>query len=588
MLQCSSRRAFSLDSISFITGSKERRAAISRINSKGQFIWNNDPTLNHSELSTKRRPNKKFKRNPFNFKICTNCSGKFSKSGLRKHWNNCTGNPFPGERIVVQLANVVEGRLHSEAVGELHNVLSTAHEDEEILAIRFDWIVIVYGNNLCLNLSKSFQQQNIRTYIRNTGKLLIAARRICSNITDFASLYDSSHCDAVVGAIHSIAGFDSTLKSFKSPGTAQALVTLVNNIGETVLIQYMKLKLIAKEDTATRFLRVFMMDAKLKILKMAIATKNQNRRRKTTDNIPCLNDVYKLATYLDEKRDACYIELTKRYSYAKWFLLAKLTLMSILAYNRKRVGDTQNILLSYFNKRQIVADHRDSSLISESSKEMIKSRMIIRGKKDFDVPLLLKHSYDACISLLLRYRKDAGVPDKNEFLFALPSKIGKIRVIDPCYLFREYSKSCGAENPTSLRGTNLRKQFASMCATMKLSDNDISNVAKFMGHSETVHRNYYRHNPFHQQLEQMPGLLEAAQGKRKITSIDVDQAEGESKRKRKKQDKVSDNDNVGQVRSYNAKGGTKEKRKKEAAQDKKKIKSESKRKRKKKDHQCPH
>lgn len=85
---------------------------------------------------------------------------------------------------------------------------------------------------------------------------------------------------------------------------------------------------------------------------------------------------------------------------------------------------------------------------------------------------------------------------------------------------------------------------------MELTDNDITNVAKFMGHSEKVHRNFYRSNPFQQQLEQMPELLERALCKRKITSDTVDPAEGESKRKRKKQESVS-----------NVKGETKQKQK---------------------------
>lgn len=183
-----------------------------------------DGKLNGGELSTSRRPNKQFQRNPFDFKTCANCSGQYFKSGLRKHWNECTGNPFPGERIVDELARVVEGRLHVEAVGDLHKVLATAHEDEDMLVVRFDWIVIMYGNDLCFNLSPTFQHQNIRTHIRNAGKLLIAARTICSDITDFASLYHVKHCNAVVGAIRTIAGFDSTSKTFKSPGTASTLV----------------------------------------------------------------------------------------------------------------------------------------------------------------------------------------------------------------------------------------------------------------------------------------------------------------------------------------------------------------------------
>lgn len=203
-------------------------------------------------------------------------------------------------------------------------------------------------------------------------------------------------------------------------------------------------------------------------------------------------------------------KLNERFSHGDWLHLAKLTLMSVLVFNRKRVGDTQNILVKQFEKREIVAKHKD---VHEETKKMIKSRMMIRGKLYRTVPCLLKHHFDESLDLLIRYRKEAGVPVNNTYLFGLPSKSGKIATIDACALFRTYSQACGADNPTSLRGTKLRKHFASTCASLNLSDNDVTNVANFMGHSDKIHRDVYRHNALHREVVQMWNLLEFAQGK---------------------------------------------------------------------------
>ncbi|KAJ6642719.1 Chitin biosynthesis protein CHS5 [Pseudolycoriella hygida] len=98
----------------------------------------------------------------------------------------------------------------------------------------------------------------------------------------------------------------------------------------------------------------------------------------------------------------------------------------------------------------------------------------------------------------------------------------EIPEIKACALFRKYSVLCGALNPSSLRGTNLRKHFATMCGKMGLTDNDVTNIAKFTGHSEKVHRDFYRRTTPGHEVVQMSNLLEAARGKVNRSNVKVD------------------------------------------------------------------
>lgn len=77
---------------------------------------------------------------------------------------------------------------------------------------------------------------------------------------------------------------------------------------------------------------------------------------------------------------------------------------------------------------------------------------------------------------------------------------------------RDASTKCGATDPESLRGTNLRKHMASLAITMELGDNEVSELSDFMGHAEKVHRQHYRINPIERQVVKMSQLLEAATG----------------------------------------------------------------------------
>lgn len=462
----------------------------------------------------RRRPNKKFQKNPWDLIPCPVCLGAFSKSYLRRHWNECSKNPVKDERGVQQLGRAVEGRLHSDADQDLVDLFGKLRENENIRYIRFDWLVICYGNDLCLNHSPHYQQDYICGKLRAAGKLLRESMSISKAITDMSSIFYVENCNTIVEAIRNMGNFDPKTKRFGSPGTAATTVTLVNAIGELLNVEAMKMRDLEKAGEVERFLHVFKKDVRTKINKLVAITKAENRRHKD-DNIPTTADVNKFGKYLDLEREACFSQLVQEYSYVVWLKLSQLTMVTILIYNRRRVGELQNLLIEDFEKREIVADQCAMLLnsITDAAKRKIKSRVIVRnklGKKG--VPMLLKHSWDDCLALLVHHRRNAGIPESNKYLFSLPTRMGRIRTTNACTIMRSFSVACGAENPSSLRGTNLRKHLASFCSTKNLSDNDISNLADFMGHAEAVHRAFYRTNPLTNQVSKMSSLFDSAQG----------------------------------------------------------------------------
>lgn len=482
------------------------------------FEWNSNAKINGGELLTSRRPNKKFKKNAYEYETCAKCLGSLSDKGLSHHFKKCTNNSLNGERIVKELSRAVEGRIHPNASEDLAElIIPKMQEGASVRAIRFDWLIIEFGNDLCLNYSPLFQKKLIRDKLRDAGKLLVAAKSISAEITDFSSLFRVKNCNVVVAAVRRVSKFDLNAKKFGSPGTATTLVTLIKAIGDLLIIERMKEDDIEQENAVERFLKVFGKDAKLKILKLAYVTQ-ANAKRGRDEDIPSTDDVGRLATYLDCERDKCFAELSQTFSYEKWKNLSELSLASILVFNRRRTGEMSNITVSEFQGRVMIANHRDklvSNALPEYTSRLIRSRMKIRGKLNRTVPVLLKHSFDECLQLLLVHRKDARIPDENEFLFGLRTESGRIKTVDACAVMRKFSNLCAAENPGSLRGTKLRKHMASMCATMNLNDNDVTNVANFMGHDDQIHRNVYRSNTLQNEVIQMTTVLEAAQGKRK-------------------------------------------------------------------------
>lgn len=77
---------------------------------------------------------------------------------------------------------------------------------------------------------------------------------------------------------------------------------------------------------------------------------------------------------------------------------------------------------------------------------------------------------------------------------------------------RKFSVECGAKNSERLRGTKLRKHIATACIALNLSENDIFDLANFMGHRESIHKSFYRQPIVNREILKISKLLEAAQG----------------------------------------------------------------------------
>ncbi len=508
--------------IFLLTGSKERRIIIDGIRRCGQFTWNNDRNLNNGLFIPSRRPNVNRPRSARDHEICANCLAPIYGKYLQQHWKKCVDSSMKQWRGVKAFGRAIEKRVHVDACDDLcDKIFPTMRNDDCVEVIRYDWVLTAFGNDLCLNYHAHYQQDLIKRHLRAAGKLLVAARSINDGISDFTSILHVKNCNTIIDAIRIVSGFNTETKTFKSPSTAATSVTLVNKISEVLLVESMKSENQQQETNVTRFSTVFQKEARLKLNKIVGVMKEQ-RLRERDENIPTKADVKRLADYVDSEIDKCFFVLSCEYSYENWVYLAQLTMAAIIVFNRRRVGEVQNIKTRDFYRRMIITDQyvaeqcddenpSDEALIN--IKKLIKSRMKIRGKLGRTVPVLLKHTIDNCLKLLIKCRRKAGVPLTNDFLFALQSQPKKIRIIDACAMIRKFSTLCGAENPTSLRGTKLRKQFASLCSTMNLTDNDITNIANYLGHGDLIHRNIYRHNPLQKEIVQMSGLLEAAQGR---------------------------------------------------------------------------
>lgn len=426
--------------------------------------------------------------------------------------------------MISALTSSVERRYHEHANSALQNVFDNCHNDDVVRGIRFDWLAVVYGNRLTLKYNKPRNRKMIKNRMRLIGRVLMALKKIEPEVTELAKFLVPKYYDIVVDAIRSVARVDEVRNEFVAPATASSCVTAIRQICQMVAVEYIKKDDQENQRLTRDFLTIMNADMHISINKMVNETQSRMARQRKVI-LPSSDDVKRLVDYIEAERSASFSVLSKCFDFKEWRRLTELSMASIIVFNRRRVGDTQNILDEDFACKEMITDETHEELLSmlpEQSKRIAKqySRMKVRGKKNRTVPVLLKANIADCLQLLISHRKEAGVSPLNNFLFGLPSKKDIYQVVDAGRVLRKFAIASGAKNPTLLTATNLRKHLATICVTLQLNDTCVADVAEFMGHAEKVHREHYRQNPIERQIVQMSQVLEAAQGDLNFTNED--------------------------------------------------------------------
>lgn len=166
-------------------------------------------------------------------------------------------------------------------------------------------------------------------------------------------------------------------------------------------------------------------------------------------------------------------------------------------FNRRRAGEIKRILIEDFKSYEKVHENVHCDIYKSLSKENKKIaekyiRFCIRGKLGRTVPfVLLSNDVLESVNLILKFRKETEVPNKNPYVFGLPGLYKqRYRYLRACLLLRRFSKECNASQSTTLRGTILRKHVATYCIQLNLNEIDVTDHATFMGHTEKIHKDH--------------------------------------------------------------------------------------------------
>ena len=198
--------------------------------------------------------------------------------------------------------------------------------------------------------------------------------------------------------------------------------------------------------------------------------------------------------YLNKKSEEAAIKIKEgSYNVATYIQLLETVYCKVLLLNRRRPGELQRIKVYDYLESENNASHKYEEFdraLTATERVLVKKfkRVVIRGKRGRGVPVLFSQNVQEYIKLLLSIR-NIFLSDSNNFLFGNP---GFENTIYGYKVLERHARLSGAKNPKSISSTRLRKHLATLSQIFSMTDNDMEQLATFMGHTSNVHKKSYR------------------------------------------------------------------------------------------------
>ncbi|KAJ8975160.1 hypothetical protein NQ317_011989 [Molorchus minor] len=355
---------------------------------------------------------------------------------------------------------------------------------DEISAVaKNDILICLYGETHLKKHKRAQIATVISNKMRELSRLLIALRKI----TPVKNLFDAmkpEYFDDILAATKVISGFNVADKTFKASSLALHMGTSLKLLCDIVDRHILKKSPLFSIQNAEQERRSIKSLRKLietswasEIASLALKRYNRKTLGETSNNSN-YHEVEQaavgLANMIREGKEDDTKELILLYK-----KLAKGIMALVLVLNRKRI-DTNN-------QEEILKS------LSTSERVVCKNfkRVVSGGKGSKPVPILFSPYIQQKINFMLDIRKKINeIPKSNDYIFANPhSSKGWFHGTS---VIRSFAVSCKASSPSSLTSTKFRKQTATILQVMNLSENDMEQLALFMGHTKKTHEEWYR------------------------------------------------------------------------------------------------
>lgn len=483
----------------------ERRNAIAILRRKGNFVLQTEQQF----IKPVRKPKGPDKENldNVNYSTCVDCYGIFKSSYLWRHRKHCKAKKESNNmknfnhRSQAQTFLVSTGLLGNFLnKSRLIGVFKSLRADNIGLAARSDPMICLYGESILGKHKRKQMHGVVSQKMRTMGKLLLALKGF-TTFSIFLDVLKPENYNYIIAATKVIARYDPESLSFKSPSLALQLGTdlkfMCQIAKKAITIKDPMVGCIKnKEERRNDISQLHeMISAHWSNDIGSLANKILNERKNDNPKLlPTAADVALFNNYTSSMACQAYENLVNNIDIEKNYnILAKCTLALLLVFNRKRIGEVQFLDFDTYERPAQNLNQEEMLLcLTELEKTLCNTfkRVVVFGKGSKPVPILFTKKNQKYTDMLIKIRRKTNiVPKTNKYIFATS---GSTRWISGSAAISKLASECGAKQPKLLTSTRFRKQIATILQLMSFEKDELYQVAKFMGHTEKTHMEFYR------------------------------------------------------------------------------------------------
>ncbi|XP_048838462.1 uncharacterized protein hnrnpul1l isoform X1 [Brienomyrus brachyistius] len=466
------------------TGSKERKKLLDILRKRGNFMHNNSVlSKGCGSLKVSRRSKDDTCRA---YEYCIHCRGMFKRAELWRHMRRCSSkleatSDHKGRNRVLGVAVVAKASLSRNVTEGALKILNQMKDGETAGIAGNDLTLLQFAQYL---FNKLGHNKGSHEYIQQ--KILVLSRflktlREKSPLRTLEDAIKPENFMTVLEAVKEIAGYDADENAFKTPSLVMKIGYSLQKVSDIVRCN----AIIAEDKNLQKSVEAFQVLYKAKWLEYV-----SHSAGGTLKKIKCSKpkkrhvneDVQKLHQHLRRSAEVAFAALEKDGSIQNYSSLVQVLLAQIILLNRHRYGEVSKTSLKNFLNKDDSHVHQDLGL-SECEKKLCGhfTRVVLMDKCEHKVAILLPPEVVKGLELLIRRRKDCGVPENNPHLFAVPKCTSHYRGHD---CLKAYASECGARHPEHLTSSQLRKQIAATAQILNLKNNEKEQLGNYLGHRD--------------------------------------------------------------------------------------------------------
>ncbi|XP_048004340.1 uncharacterized protein LOC125240489 [Leguminivora glycinivorella] len=471
--------------------SKLRKTVFANLRKKGNYITNSQ---NESFKPMKKQKYSKHE----DYLPCTTCLGFYARKQLWKHKKKCQNLPS-SSKIQADAQNFL---LRNIKVNQklVTDVFPRMRADKISLEAKKDPLICSFGLQYLRTHREAHFINVTSRKMRELGKLILEIKKIKPTIKNLLDALKPENYDTLVLATKNAASFDSSKERYNSPTYAMNIATSIKQCCSIALYESYKSEVCAESASIQvnlKTLTSLIQDHwKFDVSSQAADDLNMNKYNKTTI-VPLASDLKCLKEHLCKAAARSSAMLTGSQSTLNCLAydeLIETVFCRVILLNRRRPGELERLQLSYYQSYDLKDDEQGKyqefeNVLSTTEKILVNNlkRIVIRGKRGRGVPVLFSSDVQKDIDILMSQRHKY-IDKNNDYMFA---KSGG-SLLCGYKTITKYSKLCGAKNPKALTSTRLRKHLATLSQLFNMSENEMEQLASFMGHTLSVHKQNYR------------------------------------------------------------------------------------------------